>query len=149
MKAWEREKQIALWQANLAKNSLTLTPEAEPTDFRLMILPHAARVQWKSSFEEKFKDLKQKHLREISEEYRTGTLAVSPEAMPLWLAVYNPYDFHTPCNFSFDRAETAKMLGRVLRVPGLAERIVTPEGLPLARPTETLRYQLQAARDEF
>src|SRR6266404_542573 len=148
MKAWEREKEIAFWQANLAQSSLSFAPEAEPTDFRLMILPKEARIQWKNSFEEKFKDLKQKHLQAISEEYRTGSLAVAPEAMPLWLAVYNPYDFHTACNFRFDRTETATMLGHVLRVSGLAERIVTTEGLPLARPAETLRYQLQAARDE-
>src|SRR2546423_631797 len=107
-----------------------------------MIFPQMARVQWKSAFEQKFKDLKQTHLREITEEYQTGTLTVVPQAIPLWQALYNPYDFHTACNFSFDRAETTKMLGCVLRLPGLAERIVTSEGLPLARPTETLRYHL-------
>src|SRR5205807_4594776 len=66
----------------------------------------------------------------------------------LWLALYEPYDFYTACNFSYEGAETSKMLSRVLRLPSMVERIVACDETPLARPAEVLRYQLQPARDE-
>ena len=149
MKGWERRKSIELWQANLARVSLAPPPEEEAIDFRLVILPDEARVQWRNRSEEKFKDLKQTHLREFSADFQAGTLAVVPEATPLWLAIHNPYDFHTACHFDFDRPGTVRMLGGILRQPSLTERTVTPGGVPLARPTEPLRYRLAPAQAEM
>ena len=148
MRTWERRREIELWRANFAKDSLADEPESEVTDFRLMILPSEARVQWKTQSEHKFKDLKQSHLRDFSAAYQEGALVVAPDAAPLWLAIHNPYDFHTPCHFAFDRPETARMLRRVLPFSSLTERIVTAEGAPLERPADGLRYQLHPAQDE-
>ncbi len=141
MRAWERRKEIELWRAHLANASKAAPEETELVDFRLVVLPHQARVQWKAGFEANFKDLKQAHLRQLSSSYASGALAVTPEAMALWLVMYNLYDSYTGCNYGFERPETATMLGRVLRVPSLAERILTAEGAPMERPAEALRYE--------
>ena len=148
MQAWERRKSIESWRANLATDSTEPPAQADPVDFRLMIFPDEVCVQWKTASEKKFNRLKQTHLRRFNDEYRTGKLAVQPEATGLWLALYNPYDSYTGCHFEFNRPETSKMLGRVLRVPDLAGRVVTPEEKPLERPVEALRYQLQPALAE-
>ena len=148
MRAWERQKAITHWCASLQQSDVGSTLEDEVVDFRLLLLPSEARVQWKSVGEEKFKDLKQTHLRRFSQAYQSDELDIVPEAVPLWAAIYNPYDSYTACNYDYDRRETAKMLSRVLRLPALAERILTPEESPLARPAEALRYHLQPASDE-
>ncbi len=148
MRAWERQKAIKQWRANLQHSDVGAALEAETVDFRLLLLPSEARVQWKSAGEEKFKDLKQTHLRRFTEAYGSEELDIVPEAVPLWAAIHNPYDSYTACNYDYDRRETAKMLGRVLRLPALAERILTSEESPLARPAEPLRYHVQPASDE-
>ena len=148
MKAFERRKQIEAWRANLGAGATESGQDQEPLDLRLMIFPDEARVQWKREAEGKFKDLKQTQLRHLTTEYEAGTLAVSSEAMALWLALYNPYDAYTASHYTFERPETVKMLGRVLRVPSLVDRVVTPEEIPLTRPAESLQYRLLPARDE-
>ena len=148
MRTWERQKAIDHWRASLDQDPSAGGPEPEPVDFRVVIFPDQARVQWKTADEDVFKDVKQAHLQRFGESYQAGRLAVLPEAAALWLAVYQPYDFHTACHLDFDRPETAKLLGRVLRLSGLEQRVLTPEGLPLARPAEALQYRLQPARDE-
>jgi hypothetical protein len=148
MKAWERGKEIEQWRANLANASLAPAHEPEPVEFRLMILPAQARLQWKARTEKEFKNIKQTHLRRMVEEYRSGKLPITRESMPLWLALYQPYDFHTACHLDFDAPEAAKAIGRILRSTDLADRVVTAAGAPLARPAEPLRYHLLPAQDE-
>ncbi len=148
MRDWERQKAIQHWQARLDQQQAAEKLEPELLDFRLVLFPERARVQWKSAAQASFTDLKQSQLSRFTASYQSGALSVLPEAAPLWLAFYNPYDAHTACHFDYDRPDTAKMLSRVLRLPDLAERILTPEGLPLSRPAEALRYELQPARDE-
>ncbi len=153
MKAWEREKAIEIWKGQLAQaRAHPPGASSDLTDFRLMIFPEEARVQWKIQSEPEFKDLKQTQLRRFAEQYERGSFAVVSEALPLWSALYKPWDYYTMTNLSFAVPETARQLGRVLRLPGLAERIVTTEGAPLARPTEPLRYALrpaQSAEDDY
>ena len=86
MRAWERQKAIEHWRASLEDEGFSPEPEPESVDFRLLILPGAARIQWKSVGEEKFKDLKQTHLRRLTERYQAGLLDVVPDAIPLWAA---------------------------------------------------------------
>ncbi|HEV2393019.1 MAG TPA: DEAD/DEAH box helicase [Verrucomicrobiae bacterium] len=148
MNEWQRRKLIESWRADLAQTASESQPEGEPVDFRLMVLPDEVRVQWKMGFEEKFKDLKQTHVRRFHNEQENGALNVTPQADPIWNALYKPYDYYTACHFEYDSAETGKLLRRVLAFPDLAERIVSSDGLPLARPAEPLEYQLQPAKDE-
>ncbi len=148
LKSWERQKAIQYWRTRLSQGLPESPTEIEPLDFRLMILPEEARVQWTTLPDKKFKDLKQAQLRRFSNQYQAGTLKVTAEALPLWHALHSPYDFFSACNFHFDRPETAKMLGRVLRLGGLEERIVTADEKPLARLSEALGYRLEAAKDE-
>jgi hypothetical protein len=148
MRAWERQKQIEFWRTKLANGDTASDWEIQPVDFRLMILPTEVQVQWKRPSEEKFKDLKHSHLGDFNKQYMEGTMAVEAEAIPLWLAIHNPYDTHTALHYEYDRSGTTKMLSRVLQLPSLAGRIVSSEGVPLERATEALRYQMDPAQDE-
>lgn len=150
VKAWERRKLIDSWRANLANGSVEerVEPEQEPVDFRLQIYPKQARVQWKRVSDKEFKDLKQTQLRQFIELQRQGTFSVVPEASALWLALYNPYDDYTSCNFNLDADATAKALGRVFRTGDTWQRIFAADGTPLALKTEGLKYRLQPAHDE-
>ena len=148
MRAWQRSETIELWRKQLAKSQSSMEREPDLVDLRLKILPREARLQWKTQSELEFKDLKQTHLQHLCEDQQRGTLSVIPEALPLWLAIYRPYDFFAACNLEYNRAETAQALGRMLRLPHIADRLVTREDLPLAQPAEPLRYQLHAAGDE-
>jgi SNF2-related domain/Helicase conserved C-terminal domain/SWIM zinc finger len=148
MRAWERQKAIEHWRQTLQTHQLAFQMESDPVDFRLLIFPDEACVQWKTEAEGKFKRLKQTHLRRFGAACQAGELNLVPEAAPLWAAIHNPYDSFTACHFSYERKETAKMLSQALRLPALADRILTAEERPLARPAEALRYQLQPARDE-
>ena len=152
VKARERRLEIERWRLSLENGSVQDGPKADPVDFRLQVLPGKVRVQWKSAGSPDFKDLKQAHLRRLGTDHSEGGLAVVPEALPLWLAIYRPYDFHSACHFDFDHPSTVKMLRQVLSLPGLANRIVTADGNPLERPTDPLRYRLlemESANEDY
>lgn len=146
MLAWERQKAIVTWKAQLTKSEQIVPSEPQRVDMRLMILPTEARVQANSGTE--FKDLKQTALRRLEEQFRAGNLDLDPAAMPLWLALYRQNDYCTMCNLDYDDADTAKLLSRILRMPQLKDRLVTADGTPLEHPTEPLRYQLHPAQDD-
>ena len=67
--------------------------------------------------------------------------------MPLWLALYQPYDQHTSCNLVYSNQQTARILRRILRLPHLADRLISADGTPLGRPAEPLRYSLTAPQN--
>jgi hypothetical protein len=151
MHEWEREKQIETWRANLADEDVDEAAQEsdEVVDFRIVILPHQARVQWKTGLEKDYKDLKQTRLRQLVQQQEAGTLNVTPESGAIWAAIYQPYDFKTTCHFDFDQPETSKVLGRVLRLAGAQNHVVTAEGTPLERLSEPLRYQVEPATSEL
>ncbi|MBC8097648.1 MAG: hypothetical protein H7Y43_17745, partial [Akkermansiaceae bacterium] len=148
IKTWERAKEIERWRGTLAHLSHLPEPNMEVLDFRLLILPQEVQVQWKNVAEEQFKNLKQSHLRTIHEGFESGTLSAVAEVASLWATIYKPYDLFTATNLVFSRPETIRILNRALRLPAIASRIVTPEGVPLGWPEEPLRYELQSAEDD-
>ncbi|PWU12425.1 MAG: hypothetical protein C5B50_21470 [Verrucomicrobia bacterium] len=150
MRAWQRRNVIESWRQRLAHVPVPTSCELETVDFRLMVLPLEARVQSRRAPADKFKDLKQAHLRRFRDAYETGSLAVAPEAMTIWLALQESYDgySHSSCHFDYNEDDKTALLGRILRAPGMAERVVTSDELPLARSTKELRYQLRPAADE-
>ena len=148
MRVWERKRAIEVWKIHLADARFRPSADASDLiDFRLVIFPADARLQWKMQSDPQFKDFKQTHARRFNDQYEANSLAVVPEALPLWSAVYRPYDFHTATNLRFNLPDAAKILGRVFRLRDLAERVVTPEGTPLQRPAEPLRYALKPAEN--
>jgi hypothetical protein len=148
MKAWERNKAVTFWRNQLKSKSVPDEEGSEPVDFRLMICPDEARLQWKEKAGETFKEIKQTHVRRFIDEYQNGKLVISPGATSLWLAVYNPYDFHTVTRLDYDMPANVKLLARVLRNSDLSARIVNAAGEPLARPSDPLKYKLDHAKDE-
>ena len=146
MKVWDRERAIEGWKDRLAQaRSRTSAAASDLLDFRLVIFPTEARLQWKMQSDPQFRDFKQTHARRFSEQHEANSLAALAEALPLWSAVHRPWDYHTATNLRFNLPDTVKILGRIFRLRGLAERVVSPQGEPLQRPAEPLRYVLRPA----
>jgi hypothetical protein len=86
MNSWDRGKQIQIWKARLKTSQAELEDTSAPLDFRLMILPKEARIQWRREADSKFKDLKATQWRRLVNEYGDAPSVLS-EALPLWLAI--------------------------------------------------------------
>lgn len=146
MKAWEREKDVAHWRNLLSVVKDRHAPvEAALLDLRLVIDREAVTIQWRTSSAAPFQDLKQTHARKLMNEYENGALQLGPEAAVIWSAFYKPYDYYTWNNLHHSQPATVKALNRILRIPILADRIVTRDGAPLERPEEMLRMDLLPA----
>ena len=150
MKAWQRGKEVAHWQGLLAAVHREQSASASATllDLRLAIDLETVSIQWRNSPEQPFLDLKQTQARKLMNEYENGALQLTPEAATLWGVIYKPYDYYTWNNLRYDSPETVKVLNRILRLPMLAERIVTRDGKPLERPEGMLRMDVVAAEGE-
>jgi SNF2 family DNA or RNA helicase len=147
MNSWDRGKQIQIWKARLKTSQAELEDTSAPLDFRLMILPKEAPIQWRREADSKFKDLKATQWRRLVNEYGDAPSVLS-EALPLWLAIYHllgEWDFKT---LSYQDPEVMPVLNAILQIPTLAEKIVNVAEQPLARPAERLQYRLDPARDE-
>jgi len=149
MKARERDKDVAHWQGLLAAvQHDRVAPEATSLDLRLVIDIETVTVQWRNSPDQPFQDLKPAQARKLMNEYEHGSLQLTPEAAAFWSAIYKPYDYYTWNNLRHDSLETAKVLNRVLRLPMLAERIVTRDGKALERPEGMLRMDVVPAEGD-
>ena len=94
MKVWDRERAIEGWKDRLAQAcSRTSAAASDLLDFRLVIFPTEARLQWKMQSDPQFRDFKQTHARRFSEQHEANSLAALAEALPLWSAVHRPWDY--------------------------------------------------------
>ena len=145
MQQWERHKQVENWRASLRAMALT-GEQIRPAkvELRLAFYPAEARVQIREGDGAEFRDLKTAHTRRLSDDHTAGRLNFDPESLLLWSALTRTWDnnWHV---IQYANSEQLRYLNRAVSVPGLATRMVTPEGVPLARPAEPLRLDLHAA----
>ena len=78
IKKWEREKEVAHWQAWFENNETSVPPAAETLDLRLAFLAEEARLQWRTQPDAPFADLKQAQAKRFSENVEHGTLTLTP-----------------------------------------------------------------------
>ena len=147
LKSWEREKEIQLWRQQLANARITgrQAGREEQVDLRLVMAPNRAIIEWRTRADAPFAEVKQTHLRKLMQAHEDGTLELTPEATPLWFALYRPYDYYTWSNLHFDDPGVVRTLGRVFRLPHFSERVVTANGQPVQRAAEPLRFEMQPA----
>ncbi len=149
MRSWEREKEISRWRASLdAAHTAGPTQAADPIDLRIVLGPLDATVEWRASPTEPFKELKQIQARRLLHTHLDGSLLLVPESASLWLSLQDPYHQSCVCKLAYKDIGARRTLNRVLRLPGLADRVVTERGEPLARPVEPLRFELLPAETE-
>ena len=142
IKKWEREKEVAHWQAWFESNETSVPPAAETLDLRLAFLAEEARLQWRTQPDAPFADLKQAQAKRFGENVEHGTLTLTPDAMLLWGALHKPWSYESWWSLRYNSEASCLPLNRLLRLPLPPERFVNANGEPLARPAEPLRLQL-------
>ena len=143
IKQWEREKEVAHWKAWFESNETSVPPAADTLDLRLAFLADEARLQWRTQPDAPFSDLKQAQAKRFAENIEHGTLTLTPDATPLWGALYKPWSYDCWWSIRYKSDASRLPLNRLVRLALPPERFVNANGEPLARPAEPLRLQLQ------
>ena len=143
MKEWEREKEIATWKKwfhNFDEHAAAA--DTGTLELRLMVYPVEARLQWRTDPGAEFADFKQTHAKQFAEQFERGALRLAPDSMPLWSAVFKPWNYESWWAFKYENATARPALNRLLRLPLTPDRVVTGDGQPLPRVAGPLRFQL-------
>ena len=142
LKEWEREKEVAHWQAWFESHETSAPSIAETLDLRLAFFPTEVRLQWRTQPDAPFADLKQAQAKRFGESVEHGTLSLTPEAMLFWGALYKPWSYESWWSIRYSSEASCLPLNRLVRLPLPPERFVNADGQPLARPAEPLSLQL-------
>jgi len=149
----KRKQEIAYWQQQLRESSGQTWKSGGATDvvdFRLVLTPEAAHLEWKQAGPDTFKVLKQPVSKRLSAEYTAGTLEIVPEATPLWHSFFQHFhnDYRWSNKIRYDDPEARRLLNPWLRLPALHDRIVNESGAPIPRLTDSVRWELRPAATE-
>lgn len=148
LRRWQRAKEIEAWKGTLAHFDAGAEPdddrEATTADVRLCIGPHEAWFEWQPAGETKFYRLKQGTAERMMRDHAAGTLLLPTEAELLLETMRGRYGNMVPELQYSQMSEGVAVLGRILRQPALASRVVSPEGEPIQRPATPLRWLLDA-----
>ena len=145
MHRWERQKEIDRWKKWFGKfEGNAAAPESSTLDLRLVALPAEARLQWRVDPAAAFAEFKQAHAKKFAEQFEHGTLKLSQESLPLWSAVFKPWNYECWWSFKYSNAAARPALNRLLRMPLAPDRVVSANGQPLDRVAAPLRLQLVA-----
>jgi len=148
MEAQDRAREIEHWHNWFSEFGGHAPAQAgAPLDLRLMVLPEQAVLEWRTGPDAVFASLKQAHATKFSEQFARGELQLAPESLPLWSAVHKPWHHESWWSFKYSNATARPALNRLLRLPLAPDRLVTPDGQPLARATEPLRLNLKPAAE--
>jgi hypothetical protein len=148
MREWEQEKEIARWK-EWFRQFEGATPDAPvgTLDLRLVVHPTEARLQWRTQPEAAFVDFKRDHAKRFADEFERGTLDLAPHSLPVWSAVFKPWNHESWWSFKYDFATARPALNRLLRMPLAPDRVVTPDGQPLVRAGGPLSLTLSAPQN--
>jgi len=142
LKQWERQKEIARWQAWFETHETSVPPTADTLDLRLAFFDEEARLQWRTQPDAPYADLKPAQAKRFGENVERGTLTLVPDALPLWSALYKPWSYESWWSIRYNSEASRLPLNRLIRFALPPERFVNANGEPLARPAEPLRLQL-------
>jgi hypothetical protein len=151
MARWERQREIKRWNELLSK--IQLYPPASAAagvqvDLRICIEEKEARLQWLRPGQEAFDTMKHTQARQLALNYDEGSVQFTPEAEFIWQIFAQRVFYGMSVNLPYADLQASRALGRLLRLRQLDSRVVTPEGQPLARPPEPLRWDLTSPAGE-
>jgi hypothetical protein len=147
---WQRLQEIDRWKQTLGNLHLQAVPNlaaTEATDLRLLVDQAEFRLQWKRPGVASFETLKSSHYQHLARQCEDGTIRLTEQADLIWQSVEHLFQYSAYYNCRYDDSQVQRVLGRVLRIKLLEDRIVTCTGQILARPAEPLRWQLSPATD--
>jgi len=146
IRRWQRAKEIEAWKGTLLNlGNWEQTDEerpAVPADMRLCIGDIEAWFEWQPPGEPKFYRVKHATAERMMRDHAEGAVLLGTEAELLLEAMRGRYGNFVPELHYSRNPDAVATLGRILRQPALASRIVTPDGAPLERPAEPLRWEL-------
>ncbi len=151
IRRWERARSVEQWKGTLLnlgawERAETDRPPGE-ADLRLCIGDIEAWFEWRPPGEPKFYRVKHATAERAMRDHAEGAITLSGEAELLLEAMRGRYgNFHPELHYQ-NHPDTGPTLGRILRQPVLASRVVTTDGVPLERMAEPLRWDLQAPAD--
>jgi hypothetical protein len=145
---WERKGEIEQWKERFREFDETAPPfDPRVLELRLAVFEKEARLQWRLDPNAGFTELKQAQAKRFAEQFNQGALVIAPESLALWSATYKPWSYESWWSFKYDDSTARPALGRLLRMPLAADRVVMGDGRPLARAAEPLRFDLRAPQD--
>lgn len=149
---WRRQRAIEQWTSrfsNPVRWGITGPEMARGShDLRLVLRPVDLMPECRRPGQATFEVLKPTQWQQLAQEYRAGQLEFTPEAERIWqgMQLHILYGRRLPMHYT--DPEALGFLGRILRAPGLEERVVTAAGQPFRRVTDPLRWEVLAPADE-
>jgi SNF2-related domain/Helicase conserved C-terminal domain len=143
MKEWQRQTQIKQWRDRLGQVEIdSRTKPRLAVDLRLVLGRDSAALWWrKGDGETEFKRLKTTQSKELYEAYQAGTLDMAAELLPLWNAVYDPFNSRQ-CKLDLTLPQHANALRPLLRIPTLQDRFFNEAGQPIVWAAGCLGWEL-------
>ena len=143
---WRRTREVERWSklfSNLDDGGATATQRV--LDLRLRFEREQATVEASFAGDPEFTPMKPAEFRKLPAQAHS---ACTPEAALLcqWLS-RRAEDGWDPW-LRYAEREASAIIAEILRVPWLASRMVAQDGAPLARPDESLRWELAPAAEE-
>jgi SNF2-related domain/Helicase conserved C-terminal domain len=152
LRQWRRTQEIEQWNQKL--NSLCLPNRATPRsvdgewDLRVVVGESSATLSAKRPGADGFEPLKTSKVRQLLSDCDVGLQTVSPRSELIWQTWAERSRFGRSMQLDYHDPDARRLLGRLLRLRVLDDQIVTPQGQPLARPAEPLRWELIPAVDD-
>ncbi len=148
IRRWRRGQEVDRWRQVL-KNRWAFATAAEPErsgttcDLRVLMEDSSAVLAWQRPGQDAFTPMKQSQFRDLAVKFDGGAVEFVPEAEAIW-QVFHSKDHYRSSPHRLDYRDIGQLqqLGRLLRRPNLASRIITEDGQPLERPAERLRWEV-------
>lgn len=155
LRAWEREREMAAWQARLDR--IVKAPPRPPrrVELRVMLTTREARLQQRSAEppaaglngsakEEAFETISgELELARLKQAQESGLVVLDEISEPLftqWCGYWQTFAAPAPV-LRLDEASAREFTGRLLRQPALASRMVTLDEHPFLHVHEPLRWE--------
>ena len=142
LRDWHRQKQVRSWNRRF-EAARHKPPQQQWVQLRLLLAQIDARLQWRSSPEAEFADLKATHAKQLGERFRAGELQIEADSTALWSGAFKPWEYESWWSFKYTDACDRPALNRLLRAELSPERVVDRDGHPVQRHPAPLRLELR------
>ncbi len=145
--SWERRQRVEEWRTWLhGAAERTEAGAAEPTQLRVRLSAKGAQLEWLKAGAAHFAVIKANAFAQLTAAAHQGQLPLDEASLAVWRVFYTGFDSRAFRGYA--EPDTARVLNQLLRLPGFAERVVGPEGQPLARATERLEWRIETGAGE-
>ena len=145
--SWERDQRVETWRTWLhtAAERADAGPE-ERAPLRVRLTDKGAQLEWRKAGAADFSAIKPTAFTQLTTAAHQGQLPLDEPSLPIWRVFYTGFDSRAFRTYA--EPDTARILNQLLRLPGFEERIVGPEGKPLARAADKLQWRLETVGGE-